>query len=79
MTLNLEPKPDPPEWMKKLSYVLRTDFERMQFAHKMLKEFKGQDPPYDALEVEFIAYCLRRYEESCFESDSMVSNWDKSQ
>jgi hypothetical protein len=38
---------------------LSPDTRLMKFAHECIRAFRGQEPPYDALEVEFLVFCLR--------------------
>lgn len=38
---------------------LSSDTRLMKFAHECIRAFRGQEPPYDAMEVEFLVFSLR--------------------
>lgn len=39
--------------------AISPDVRLMKFAHECIRTYRRQEPPYDALEVEFLVFCLR--------------------
>ena len=42
-------------------YEMPNEVKLFHFVHGCIKAYRHEEPPYDAREVEFIAWCLERW------------------
>ena len=50
------------------------DTRLMKFAHECIRAFRSQEPPYDAMEVEFLVFSLRSALQAQRERDARIAD-----